>query len=294
MLRKILLIGTQGQLGWELQHTLALLGQVVGLDFPKIDLADYKSIRQWVLEIKPDLIINAAAYTNVDKAESEPELARRVNAIAPGVMAEETRKLNATFIHYSTDYVFDGTKGSPYVETDTPNPINVYGASKWEGEQLVQAAGGTFLIFRTSWLFSMRHGGFVLKVLQWAREQETLRIVDDQIGSPTWSRMLAEATAQIIAQGRGTPTDFLRERTGLYHLAGSGSCTRYEWGKAILELDPKKEEQVVKEILPAKSSDFPTPAKRPANSVLDISVVQSIFNIHMTNWKKQLTDLILE
>jgi dTDP-4-dehydrorhamnose reductase len=272
-MQKILLIGKNGQVGWELQRTCCTLGEVVALDYPEIDLANVSGIRSLIADVKPSILINAAAYTNVDKAESEPEVARAVNAIAPGVMAEEAKKLGAVFIHYSTDFVFDGAKGSPYVETDTPNPLNVYGASKLEGEQLVQAAGGAYLIFRTSWVYSMRQGGFVTKVLQWARQQEILRIVDDQIGSPTWARMLAEATSQVIAQGRGDPFGYIGEKAGLYHLAGGGSCSRYEWARAILELDPKKEEQIVKHLLPAKSSEFPTPAKRPMNTGLDCGKV---------------------
>ena len=195
-------------------------------------------------------------------------------------------------IHYSTDYVFDGTKGSAYIETDIPDPLNVYGATKLEGERAVQAVGGAFLIFRTSWVYSLRQGGFVTKVLQWARQQESLRIVDDQVGSPTWARMLAEATAQVIAQGRGQPVEYMREKAGLYHLAGGGAASRYEWAKAILELDPRKEEQVVKELLPAKSSEFPTPAERPAHTGLNCDVVQELFHLYFENWKRQLSDLL--
>ena len=292
-MRRILLIGKNGQLGWELQRTLATLGEVVSLDFPAVDLGSPESLRELIHGISPSLIVNAAAYTNVDKAESEPDLARRINAIAPGVMAEEAKRIGAAFIHYSTDYVFDGTKGSAYVETDVPNPLNVYGRTKLEGEQLVQAVGGAYLIFRTSWVYSLRQGGFVTKVLQWARQQEILRIVDDQIGSPTWARMLAEATAQVIAQGRGELVDYLLGTTGLYHLAGGGSASRYEWAKAILELDPRKEEQVLKEILPAKTSEFPTLAERPLQSELLIDRFKIIFRMPLHNWNKYLK-LLLE
>lgn len=287
-MRRILLIGKNGQLGWELQRTLATLGEVVSLDFPAVDLGSPEGLRELIHGISPSLIVNAAAYTNVDKAESEPDLARRINAIAPGVMAEEAKRIGAAFIHYSTDYVFDGTKGSAYVETDVPNPLNVYGSTKLEGEQLVQAAGGAYLIFRTSWVYSLRQGGFVTKVLQWARQQETLRIVDDQIGSPTWARMLAEATAQVIAQGRGEPVDYLQEKAGLYHLAGGGSASRYEWARAILELDPRREEQVLKEILPAKMSEFPTQAERPMSTGLVYTRFMHIFKINLPDWTRAL------
>jgi dTDP-4-dehydrorhamnose reductase len=224
----------------------------------------------------------------VDKAESEPELAQSVNAEAPGVMAEEAKRLGAAFIHYSTDYVFDGKKGSPYVETDLPNPLNVYGKTKLEGEQKVQGVGGAFLIFRTSWVYSLRQGGFVTKVLQWARNQEILRIVDDQIGSPTWARMLAEATAQVFAQGLGKPLEFIEEKAGLYHLAGSGTCSRFEWAKAILELDLKKEEQIAKQLLPTKSSEFPMSAIRPINTGLSIEKYRNTFWMQFPDWDECL------
>ena len=285
---KILLIGKNGQLGWELQRTCFTLGEVIAVDYPEIDLSQTEELRDLIKTLQPNLILNAAAYTNVDQAENEQELARKINAIAPGVMAEEIKKLSGALIHYSTDYVFDGTKGSPYVETDLPNPLNVYGATKLEGEQMVQGVGGASLIFRTSWVYSMRQGGFVTKVLQWARQQEVLRIVDDQIGSPTWARMLAEATAQVIAQGRNNQVNYIKEKAGLYHLAGAGSASRNEWAKVILELDPKKEEQLVKQLLTAKSDDFPTPAVRPANTGLNCSAFEETFKLRLPSWQQAL------
>ena len=284
-----MLIGKNGQLGWELQRTLATLGEVISYDYPEIDLSKPENLRNIIRNAAPQIIVNAAAYTNVDKAESETELAQRVNAIAPGVMAEEARRLNAAIIHYSTDYVFDGKKGSSYVETDAPDPLNTYGKTKLEGELAVKAAGEAYWIFRTSWVFSLRQGGFVTKVLQWARQQTTLRIVDDQIGSPTWSRMLAEATAQVIAQGRNDPVEYLREKAGLYHLAGAGTASRYEWARAILELDPHREEQVMKELLPAKTSEFPTPAVRPMNTGLDCELVKLRLSIHELDLFNQMS-----
>ena len=233
-MNKILLLGNTGQVGWELNRTLLTLGELTALDFPQIDMADPDNIRNIVRQSQPDIIVNATAYTNVDKAESEPELAMAINGIGPGVLAEEAKRLGAALIHYSTDYVFDGTKGEPYTEEDEPNPINVYGKTKLAGEQAIEGIGGATLIFRTSWVYSLRRPCFVTKVLQWARENETLRIVDDQISSPTWARTLAEATAQIVAQGRGDPVEYIREKRGLYHLAGGGSCSRYEWAREIL------------------------------------------------------------
>jgi dTDP-4-dehydrorhamnose reductase len=283
-MNKILLLGNTGQVGWELHRSLLTLGELVALDFPAIDMANPDSIRSVVREHQPNLIINATAYTDVDKAESEPDLAMAINGTGPGILAEEAKRLNSALIHYSTDYVFDGTKGEPYTEEDEPNPLNVYGETKLTGERAVQDVGGVYLIFRTSWVYSLRRPCFVTKVLKWARENETLRIVDDQISSPTWARMLAEVTAQVIAQGRGEPVGYIREKRGLYHLAGGGSCSRYEWARAILELDPHKEEQVVKEILRARSEDFPLQGARPKTSILSCNQIISIFGIMVCKW----------
>ncbi len=276
-MNKILLLGNTGQVGWELNRTLLTLGELTALDYPQIDMADPDNIRRVVRESQPDIIVNATAYTNVDKAESEPELAMAINGIGLGVLAEEAKRLGAALIHYSTDYVFDGTKGEPYTEEDEPNPINVYGKTKLAGEQAIDAIGGATLIFRTSWVYSLRRPCFVTKVLQWARENETLRIVDDQISSPTWARTLAKATAQIIAQGRGEPVEYIREKRGLYHLAGGGSCSRYEWAKAIIENLPKDQEFKLKIIEPAKSNDFQSPAERPLNTALTCTRFQKTF-----------------
>jgi dTDP-4-dehydrorhamnose reductase len=287
-MKKILQIGTNGQLGWELLSTCAPLGEVVALDYPDVDLSDSSGLHELVKSVNPDIIINAAAYTNVDKAESEPEKARAINATGPGILAEEAKKINAVLVHYSTDYVFDGTKGSPYLETDTPKPLSVYGQTKLEGEQAVAASGCVNLVLRTSWVYSMRQGGFVTKVLQWARTQEVMRVVDDQISGPTSARMLAEITALILAQGRDDVFGYLKEKGGLYHCAGGGSCSRYEWAKAILELDPRKEEQKVKQLLPAKSSDFAVPANRPMVSVLNCERLNQKTGLSCPEWKSDL------
>ena len=285
---RILLIGRSGQLGWELQRCLAPLGEMVTYDYPEIDLGKPASLPSLVRGVNPQVIFNAAAYTNVDKAESEVELARQINAVAPGVLAEEAKRLNAAFIHYSTDYVFDGRKGAPYVESDAPHPLNVYGKTKLEGEQAIQAAGGAYLILRTSWVYSMRQGGFVSKVLQWSRQQEVLRVVDDQISGPTSARLLAEVTALILAQGRDDPVGYIREKAGLYHLAGSGACSRFEWAQAILELDPKKNEHKIRQLLPAKSSQFPTQAERPLVSVLECEKFEQAFGLRLPEWRGAL------
>jgi len=282
---KFLLIGKNGQLGWELRRTCMTLGEIIAVDYPEVDLANLNALRELIQTVKPDILLNPAAYTAVDKAESEFELARLVNGAAPGVLAEEMKKLGGALIHYSTDYVFDGEKGSSYIEKDAPNPINAYGITKLEGEQQVTAADGTYLTFRTSWVYSLRQGGFVNKVLGWARQQEVMRIVDDQIGSPTWARMLAQASAQVITQGGKDFMDYLHQHRGLYHLGGAGAASRYEWAKAVIEFDPQKSEQVVKQILPAKTADFPNAARRPVNSALDCSLFESTFGIHIPFWK---------
>lgn len=287
-MKTILQIGTKGQVGWELMRTCAPLGNLVALDYPEIDLSDSDGLRKLVNEVKPQVIINAAAYTNVDKGESEIALARAINATGPAVLAEEAKKLKAVLVHYSTDYVFDGSKGNPYIESDPTNPLNVYGQTKLEGEQAIEALGCVNLVLRTSWVYSMRQGGFVTKVLQWARRQEVMRVVDDQISSPTSARMLAEITALILAQGRDDIYGYLQEKGGLFHCAGGGSCSRYEWAKAILELDPKKEEQIVQHLEAAKSSDFPVPAARPMVSVLNSDKLTENFGIKQPDWKKGL------
>ena len=282
-MQRILLIGKNGQLGWELRRTLAPLGDVTALDYPEIDLAEPESLRQVIRGIAPNLIVNAAAYTNVDKAETERELAFKINSTAPGVMAEEARLLRAGFIHYSTDFVFDGIKANSYIETDAPLPLNVYGASKLEGENAVKRAGGAALIFRTSWVYSMRQGGFVTKVLEWASKQGSLRIVDDQFGSPTSARMLAEVSAQVIAQGRGDMLCYLAEKAGLYHLAGSGSCSRYDWAREIVKLAG-----LDVTVEPAKTVDFPSPAIRPLHPILDCAKFTTAFNLALPGWRDAL------
>ncbi len=282
---RIFILAENGQLGWELCRTLAPLGDVFASDYPKVDLQKPESVINLIRLEKPAIFVNAAAYTAVDQAENEQERARSINATGPGILAEECRRIGATFIHYSTDYVFDGNKGVPYVESDATAPRNFYGKSKLEGEQLVQEAADDYLIFRTSWVYSMRgQGGFISKVLQWSRQQETLRMVTDQVSNPTWARMLAEVTAHIVARGQG----YMSERKGLYHLAGSGYASRFEWAKSILELDINKHEQITKEILPAKTSDFPTPAERPLFSALDCSKFESTFDLKLPVWQTAL------
>lgn len=285
---EILLLGKIGQLGWELCRSLATLGKVTAIDYPEMDLREPKGVREIIRRVHPDVIVNATAYTAVDRAESESELAMAINGIAPGVMADQARQIGAALIHYSTDYVFDGSKGSPYLESDTPNPLNVYGESKLAGEQAVADAGGAYLILRTSWVYSTRRASFVSKVLEWARKQESLRIVSDQVSNPTWCRMLAELNAQLLAKGGDDFPGWLGERAGLYHLAGSGYASRLEWAQAILGFDPKRDEQVVREIQPALTEEFPEPARRPLFSALNCDRFEEAFGLQLPDWKDAL------
>jgi dTDP-4-dehydrorhamnose reductase len=278
----ILLLGKNGQVGWELQRTLAPLGQVIALDQPDLDLTKPDQIRAKLREIKPNLIVNAAAYTAVDRAEEEPDLAMAINGIAPGILAEETKALGATLVHYSTDYVFDGTKQTPYTEEDIPNPINVYGKTKLAGEQAIQAVDGNYLIFRTSWVYGMRGNNFLLTILRLAKERDELRIVDDQIGAPTWCRMLAEATALILARGE----DGLADKFGLYHLTAGGTTSWYGFAKAVL--DSHYGECETPRIFPIDSTEYKTLAKRPTNSLLSTDKLTAYFKIYMPYWDNAL------
>ncbi len=285
---KIVLLGKNGQLGWELQRTLAPLGDLVALDCPEIDLVETEQACQMVKAVQPEVIVNATAYTAVDRAESEAELAMTINGFAPGKLAQTAKELGAGFIHFSTDYVFDGKKGSAYLESDAPNPLSVYGSSKLVGEQAVLGVGGASLVFRTSWVYSLRRDSFVTKVLGWARQKQSLRVVADQISNPTWARMLAETTALLLARGSPDGYGWLMERGGLYHLAGSGCASRYEWAQAILRYDLRPSEQIVKELLPAETKEFPTPAQRPLNSCLDCSLFFERFGLRLPDWEETL------
>jgi dTDP-4-dehydrorhamnose reductase len=281
---KILLFGKHGQLGWELHRSLQGLGQVLAYDYPEIDFTVPSSLRRLVEDARPQIVINAAAYTDVDKAETEVERAKLINAEAPAVLAEICRGLSAAFIHYSTDYVFDGQKGTPYIEDDPPHPLNVYGQTKLEGERAILQLGGNNLIFRTAWVYSMRRDSFVSKVLGWAHNQHEMRIVEDQVSNPTWARALAEITAQLLAKAGPEPLGWLSEWRGLYHLAGGGFTSRLEWAKTIVRNDPNVAQQLAKTILPARSSDFPTPATRPHFSSLDCSQFERTFSLRLPDW----------
>jgi len=282
---KILLFGKSGQLGWELRRTLAPLGEVIALEYPDVDFTKPLSLVDVIDTVEPDLIINAVAYTAVDSAETHQHIAQLINCDSVAVLAQQAARMQIPLVHYSTDYVYDGSKGSPYIETDQPNPLNVYGVSKLRGDEAVLESGGAGVILRTSWVYSLRQAGFVSKVLSWARQQEVLRIVDDQVSGPTSSRMLAEASALMIARAGGLLYDYFSERAGVYHLAGDGACSRYEWARAIIALDPNKHEHKVKELIPAKSDEFPTLATRPLVSVLNCDKFADVFGLRLPRWE---------
>jgi dTDP-4-dehydrorhamnose reductase len=286
---KILLFGKNGQVGRELQRTLASLGLVESLDQPDLDLTDAAALEKKILDSHPDVIVNASAYTAVDRAEQEREPAYAVNAAAPGVMAETARKVNAGLVHFSTDYVFDGYQTRPYTEADPPRPLNQYGRSKLAGEEAVQQAGEAFLILRTSWVYDLHADNFVTRMLGWSRKNLVLRIVADQTGSPTWARMLAETVAILLGRSNPDPAGYLKEVQGLYHLAGAGQATRFEWAQEILRLDPDRGRQVSNLIEPARSDEFPTPAIRPAFSALDCTRFTDTFDLKLSSWKESLT-----
>ena len=260
---KILLTGATGQVGYELERSLQTLGDVVAVDRKRMDLSNLDQVRDVVRAVRPGLIVNPAAYTAVDKAESEPELANRVNAEAPAVMAAEARLLGAAMVHYSTDYVFDGSKQGAYVETDPTNPINVYGHSKLAGEQAIAAAGIPHLILRTSWVYGMRGKNFLLTMLRLARERDELRVVADQHGAPTWSRTIADTTAMLLAQAHCGGAQWWENNSGTYHLSAQGQTTWHGFTEAIVAAAALE-----CSIVPITSAEYPVPARRPVNSVM--------------------------
>jgi len=278
----ILLVGKSGQVGYALQNTLPALGRVIAVGRDQIDLMQLETIRTTVREVAPDVIVNAAAYTAVDRAETETDLAKKVNATAPGILAEEAKRLGALLVHYSTDYVFDGRKGAPYVEADTPNPINAYGATKLAGEEAIKDAADAYLILRTSWVYSRRRSNFLRSMLRLAQEREQLQVVDDQTGSPTWAGWIAEATAQIIKSL--VEGDSLARSAQLYHLSSEGAATWYEFARAIFDYFDVQGVQIE----PIPSSEYPTQALRPAYSVLSNRHVAAEFNLSLPTWQEQL------
>jgi dTDP-4-dehydrorhamnose reductase len=284
----IVVTGAAGQIGYEAVRQLAPLGKVVGLTRADLDLANAAAIRETIRALRPRVIVNAAAYTAVDRAESERELCVAINADAPAVLAEEACRLRALLVHYSTDYVFDGSKGAPYTETDPPAPLNVYGATKLAGDQAIQAAGGAYVILRTSWVYGTRGTNFLCTMLRLARERTELRVVNDQVGAPTWSRSIAGMTADMVGRELSRGGDFGTDVSGLYHLAAAGSTTWYEFARCILEGDPRRHEQVCRAVIPISTAEYPTAARRPAYSVLDCTAFSDRFRLSLPEWREQL------
>jgi dTDP-4-dehydrorhamnose reductase len=298
-LSRILVTGINGQVGFELLSSLAGQGQVIAAGRNEMDLSKPDSIRKLVRETGPDLIVNAGAYTAVDQAESEPELAMAVNGIAPGILAEEAKRLGAALIHYSTDYVFDGSKGAPYTEEDAPCPINAYGRTKLAGERAIQAVDVPHLILRTSWVYSLSGKNFLLTILRLAKERDELRIVDDQIGAPSWSRALARATSDILTRlGYGKP-DFIEAcagKRGVYHLSAAGQTSWHGFAAAIIahaaSAPPQSAYALARTpaLKPIPTEQYPTPARRPPYSVLANAKLHRAFGVVMPDWNTSLAE----
>ncbi len=290
---RILLIGKGGQVGFELRRALAPLGEVVAVDYPDCDLADPASIRRTVEEARPGVVVNAAAYTAVDKAESETERARAINAVAPGVVGEAARRLGARVVHYSTDYVFDGTKTGAYEEGDPTSPVSVYGATKRDGEEALAASGAEYLTFRTSWVFGAVGQNFVKTILRLAAERESLDVVSDQVGAPTSASLLADVTAQVLGRLVARPAGEVPP--GLYHLVAAGETSWHGFARAIvrgalargraLRLSPEA-------IRPIATAAYPLPAKRPANSRLDTTRLGRTFGLVLPTWESGLDHVL--
>ena len=292
----ILLLGKGGQVGWELQRSLSVLGHVTALDHDSTghcgDFANPAGIADTVRALRPDIIVNAAAHTAVDKAESELDLARLLNATTPGVLAEEAARLGAWLIHYSTDYVFDGSGSRPWVETDVPAPLSVYGRTKLEGEQLIQQSGAQHLILRTSWVYAARGGNFAKTMLRLAQERERLTVIDDQWGAPTGADLLADVTAHAIRHLQQRPQD-----AGLYHLVAGGETNWNLYAKYVLDQAQKAQsaiKMVAKEVAPVPTSAFPTPAVRPHNSRLNTTKLQTTFGLTLPHWQQGVARMLYE
>jgi len=299
----IVLLGKNGQVGFELERLLPRLGKLIALDRGDLDLSKASEIRRTVQELRPRLIVNAAAYTAVDQAETDQDAARALNAEAPAILAEEAKKIAAALVHFSTDYVFDGLKGSPYVEEDPTNPVSVYGRTKLAGEEAIRQIGVPHLIFRTAWVYGTRGRNFLLTILRLASQREELRVVSDQVGAPTWCREIANATVSVL-QNLSTGRDFassLPSVSGTYHMTASGTTTWFDFTQAIREEATHAPSTlpwiaaitsgrplVVQRIIPISTAEYPTPARRPPYSVLSNVRFSQTFNLRLLDWRVQL------
>jgi dTDP-4-dehydrorhamnose reductase len=296
---KILLFGKGGQVGWELQRSLQPLGELIALDFDSADLcgdfSNLDGLAATVAQVKPDIIVNAAAHTAVDKAESEPEFARILNALAPGIIAKAAHDVGALLVHYSTDYVFNGSGSTPWCEIDTTDPLSVYGVTKLEGEQLIAVHCPRHLIFRTSWVYAARGGNFAKTMLRLAKERECLTVIADQIGAPTGADLLADVTAHAIRHVMAQPVH--TASTGLYHLVATGETSWYDYAKYVLAQAAAAQPAVpllVKSVEPVPTSVFPTPAQRPLNSRLNTGKLQTTFGITLPHWQTGVARMLHE
>ncbi len=289
---RILLTGALGQLGTDLLPLLSQQGEVIAVDRAECDLCSVDAIKKLVAEVQPSVIVNPAAYTAVNEAEAQSDVAYAINSVAARVLAEEARKLGAMIVHYSTDYVFDGTKAGAYVESDEPRPLNVYGASKLAGERAVVEAGGRHLILRTSWVYGANGNNFLLTIRRLARERTELKIVDDQVGGPTSSIQLARATSRLVGQyAKASGTDF---PAGLYHTTSAGEVSWCGFARAIVAVLGEAETFKVQQILGIATSDYPTPACRPFNSVLNNDKFQRTFGFRLESWETGLAEAVSE
>lgn len=286
--------GADGQVGWELVRSLSPLAPVVATRRADLDLSSERAIRERVRELRPAAVVNAAAYTAVDRAESERPIALAVNGEAPGILADEAAALGAPIVHFSTDYVFDGAKGSPYREDDPVGPLGVYGESKLAGERAVSAAADEHLVLRTSWVYGRRGHNFLRTMLRLAHEREELRVVADQRGSPTPARLLADVVASVLGRARRADGGFRLApgHRGLHHVTTRGETTWHEFATEILERDPRRSDQRAVRVVAIGTTDFPTPAMRPAYSVLDVSRTETVLGIALPGWREQL-DLVM-
>lgn len=289
----ILLTGKNGQVGFELQRSLSPLGRIIAVDQQECDLADPAAIRKLVAEVAPSIIVNPAAFTAVDKAESEPVLAEAINGIAPGVLAEEAARIGALLVHFSTDYVFDGTKVGAYLESDVPNPKSVYGSTKLNGERAVARSGADHLIFRTSWVFGAHGANFAKTMLRLAAERSEISVVADQFGAPTSAALLADVSAQVI--GRYLREGRERFPFGLYHLVASGKTTWHEYACAVVSAAKAAGRSLkldVDRIRPIVTAEYPLPAQRPSNSELDCSLLRNTFGLELPSWQSGLDHVL--
>lgn len=295
-MKKILLFGKGGQVGWELQRSLSPLGELVAVDYDSKDLcgdfSNLSGLAETVRTVAPDIIVNAAAHTAVDKAESEPDLVRTINALAPGVLAQEASHINASLIHYSTDYVFDGSGSKAWRETDQTGPLSVYGATKLEGEQLIRQSGCQHLIFRTSWVYSSRGGNFAKTMVKLAQERDSLRVINDQFGAPTGADLIADITAHAIRATQQSPSLF-----GLYHLVAAGETSWHGYASFVLDFAKRMGVSLKVSpdaVQPVPTSEYPTAAVRPHNSRLNTAALESAYDLHLPNWQAGVARMLTE